>query len=380
MSAIKPTIYLIKEKITNPRDIFKKNYTITLKEESGGMLFYMRSKQNVPDLADFVNSNFNLESNPFKNASSYAVIVLEVAGRMLAIPLGSGIHLIDMTKTEYNFGLRTALNCIRKQEIRQIDTTTPEINSQKTKKQAAVGSTPEELGIKKQKDILRGITGKLPKEHELGEALEGKDSLRANKGIESFSKLKSYCEKVLKHFNSSEYKKDYPWIDNIALVRDKSLIDGLSDQLARALKKADFEGMFFSPPVFYEAIFDFKGFVFSSGDGARMSSKVPLKMPEMVDWKKSTGSARKEIKLDTIEKFKVNLIRDGAGKNLDCPLQRCLAWETEYNGTRYILSEGSWYAVPEDFFISVSNFFKDRLISINSFPIPSQPKIVESLQ
>lgn len=376
MTAIKPTIYLIKEKVVNKKDIFKKNYRLSSKEEGGATLFYLRSKQNVPDWAEFATSSFGLEQNPFKNASSYAVIVLEIENRLLAIPLGSGIHTIDMTKTEYNFGLKTALNCIPKQEIRQIDTTTPEINSQKTKKQASIGSSPEEFGIKKQKDILRGIVGKLHKGHELGEALEGKDSLRVSKGIESLTKLKSYCKLVLNKYQSDDYKKDYPWIDNMAMVRDRSLLEELSDVLAKSLKKGNFDGMLFSPPVFYENIFDYGGFIFSSGDSTRLRKKETFEMPEMKEWSKSIGNARKEINKENLEKYKVNLIHKGEGKNLDWPLERCIAWETDHKGSRYILSEGSWYAVAPDFFESVNNFYLAHLID-NDFPTPTKSKIDE---
>lgn len=296
MSAIKPTIYLIKESIKNPRDIFKKGKHLTLKESDDTFLYYIKSKKTIPDWAHFVDENFATTTTPFNNSSSYAVLVLKIEERFLAIPFGMGIHLMEMTKTDYNFGLKTAINCIPKAQIRQIDTTTPEINSQKTKKQAVVGSTPEEFGINMQKDILRGIVGKLPVDHELGETLEGKDSLRLGKSVESLLKLKTLCQDVLKHYQSDTYKKDYPWIDNIALMRDKSLINQLTILLAKNLKQAKFDNMFFAPPLFYEFIFDCKGFIFSSGDGARLKNKDSFEMPSMSDWKNSIGESRKAIR------------------------------------------------------------------------------------
>lgn len=379
MAAIKPTIYLIKENVIEPKQIFKKEYRLISEEKDGITLFYKASKSTTPDWADYLAENFEISTKAFKNSSSYAVLVLKIDNRLLAIPLGMGLHMIDLTKTDYNFGLKTAINCIPKSEIRQIDTTTPETNSQKTKKQAVTGSTPEEFGINKQKDILRGIVGKLPKGHELGEALEGKDSLRVTKSVEGFIKLKSLCKKVLTYFNSENYKLDYPWIDNIAMVRDRSLIDHLTKLLAKTLKAGKFEDMFFSPPVYYEAIFEFNGFIFSTGDGTRLNKKDAFEMPDMADWKKSVGTSIKEMSFESIDKFKVNLISDTHSKELDWPLQRCLSWETEFNNVKYILSEGNWYAVAPPFFKLVNEFYNLRVLDPHDFPTPSKSKIKESV-
>ena len=361
MTAIKPTIYLVKENITDPKKIFKRDKKVSSTEQDGVLLFYTKSENHTPSWANYLSENFKISTDPFVNSSSHAVLIVEVDKRFLAIPLGMGMHLLDMTKIDQNFGLKTALNCIPKSEIRQIDTTTPEVNSQKTKKQASSGSTPEDFRINKQKDILRGITGKLPKDHLLGLSMDGKDSLRLVKDINGLLKLKSLCKTVLTYFNSDDYKKDYAWIDNIALIRDNSVLEALSKELAKSLKNGRFENMLFSPPIFYELIFDYQGFVFSSGDGSRLSNKDSFVMPDMLDWKKSVGDARKLITSERLDSFKVNLIGEEKGMGYSWPLQRCLSWETDLNGYKYILSEGSWYVVASDFFQTVNDFYIKRI-------------------
>lgn len=377
MTAIKPTIFLIKQNITDPKLIFK---TTGLKfiEHEDTLLYYRSSKQNIPDWAYFLKENYQADTKYFTNKSSYSVLLLKVKGRMMAIPFGMGIHLLNLSYTEYNFGLRTGINCIPKEQIRQIDTTTPETNSQKTKKQAVVGSTPEEFGINKQKDILRGITGKVPAGLEIGEGLEGKDSLRLGKSVHTIAELKKLCEKALDLYSSDAYKKDYPWIDNIALVRDKLLISKLDGELVKSLKKAHFDNMAFLPPVYYENIFDSKGFVFSSGDGTRLKNKDSYEMPSMQDWKKSIGDDRKKITLDNLENYKVNLIDEDDLKSGSWSLERCLAWETELDGGKYILSEGSWYSVAPNFYKGVTDYYDARINSTYILPTPSKSKIKES--
>ncbi|MBD1434971.1 TIGR04141 family sporadically distributed protein [Sphingobacterium sp. DN00404] len=85
MGTIKPTIYLLKEDVTDPKKLFKQS--LKSKEENGCTLYYKTSGKNTPDWADFVIDNFQLDSNPFRNSSSYAVVVIKVKNRYFAIPL-----------------------------------------------------------------------------------------------------------------------------------------------------------------------------------------------------------------------------------------------------------------------------------------------------
>lgn len=377
MTAIKPTIYLIKRNVTDPKLIFKVAGLKSVEHEDT-ILYYKPSKQTIPDWAYFLNENYQTDTKHFTNRSSYSVLLLKVKGRMMAIPFGMGIHLLNLSYTDYNFGLRTGINCIPKEQIRQIDTTTPETNSQKTKKQAVIGSTPEEFGINKQKDILRGITGKVPVELEIGEGLDGKDSLRLGKSVHTIDDLKKLCAKALDLYSSDNYKTDYPWIDNIALVRDKILISQLTDVLVKSLKKAQFENMAFLPPVYYEDIFGSKGFAFSSGDRSRLKNKDAYAMPSMQDWKTSIGDVRKQIKSENLESYKVHLIDEEDGRIRSWPLERCLAFETELANGKYILSEGSWYVVAPDFYKNVTDYYSSRINTTYPLPTPTKSKIKES--
>jgi len=98
----------------------------------------------------------------------------------------------------------------------------------------------------------------------------------------------------------------------------------------------------------------------------------------MSDWKKSIGDARKEITNENIDNYKVNLINEDESKLSSWPLQRCVAWETEIKGNKYILSEGSWYSVAFDFFKQVNDFYLTRVIDPHDLPTPSNSKIKES--
>lgn len=380
MTAIKPTIYLVKNSITNPAKLIREGRSVS-KEGTGDVtVFYEKSHTYTPEWAHFLFENFNVATKHFNNASARALIVIKlpVAQRMVVIPLGGGHHLLDFAKLEYNFGLRTALNCIPKTLIRQIDTTTPEANSQKTKKQAARNTTPEEFGVNKQKDILRGITGKLNEKLGLGTSVDGKDGLRITASAENQQQLIALCEKALGYFVLDNYKKDYGWIDNIALVRDQPLIDSLDTQLAGALKKKKFTNMFFVPPEYYEVVFDFKGFVFSSGDRSRLSKKDALEMPDMDDWAAAIGDRLDDLTKDNLEKYRVLLLDEDEKPAHTWPLQRCLYWEIKSGKKQYLLSEGSWYSVADNFYSEVNTFYEARVKKRKELPPGPKGKIRES--
>ena len=377
MTSIKPTIYLLKDDLIDPRKLFKQK-RLKSKEEDGCTLYYKASGRNIPDWAEFVIDSFRLESNPFQNSSSYAVAIIQVKKRYFAIPFGMGMHLIDLTKIEYNFGLKTAINAIPKEEIRQLDTTKPELKSQKTKRIAAIGTTPEDFEINKEREILRGIVGKVPSKFQLGEIFEGRDSLRTGKPIGSLADLKKYINEIYLLYLKDTYKQEYPWIDNISLVRDKKLEENLRKLLAQELKNGKLDEIHIIPPVFFGEEIEIKGFAFTTGDGTHLDKKDVFEMPSISDWKKSIGDDRKKIAFDNLDIFKIHEIKE-EGKGRSWLLERSLSWEVDLNGNRYILSEGSWYEISPTFYALINDYFKKRVIDTSVYlPTPTKSKIKES--
>lgn len=376
MTSIKPTIYLLKEDVLDPKKLFKQR--LRSEEKDGCTLYYKASGGNSPDWSDFVVDSFQLNSNPFRNSSSYAVVVIKIENRYFAIPFGMGIHLIDTTKIEYNFGLRTAINAIPKNEIRQLDTTKPELKSQKTKRLSAVGTTPEDFEINKEREILRGIVGKLPENLDLGNTFEGRDSLRTGKAISSLVDLKKYVGKIYELYQKDTYKQEYPWIDNISLVRDKKLEIELLKFLSKELKSGKLDEVYLIPPVFFGEDTEINGFAFTTGDGTHLDKKVVFEMPSIMDWKASIGDERKKIAFDTLDSFRLHEIKEG-GKGRVWLLERSLSWEVDFKGNRYILSEGSWYEISPNFYALINDYFQNRVIDASKIlPNPTKNKIKES--
>jgi len=376
---IKPTIFLIKDEVTNSDDIFKDASKLTKATHAGKSLYYKPSPSNPPKWLSFVGDNFpSVDQTIFWNASAYAVVVLKVDNRFFVLPLGMGSHLIDNTKIEYNFGLKVAINCIPKGEVRQMDLTTPEANSQKTKKQSVKNATPEELGVNKQKDILRGVAGKLGEDHPLGEKIEGKDSIRVGKSIASMTDLENVCSSLSTYYGSEVYKDEYPWIDNMALIDDPTKSGALYNKLIANLKAGELEYMYISAPEHVEDLYKYEGFIFT-GNNKRKNKKIAFPFPSIEDVITDLGDdVIQAMDFKTLSKTCRVFLRDEEGDTGfgGWPLSRCIAWEVEENGEKYILSEGSWYKINTDFYSQTEQFFNDRVEGDIGLPaIPADKKL-----
>lgn len=368
---IKPTIYLIRQSVTAVEDIFKEPANLEKIESEDGLLYYIKSTLHPPKWLPFLSKQFAIDNALFMNASAYAVIVLKASGRFFAVPLGMGARLINMSNIDYNFGLKVAINSIPKGDLRQVDLTTPEATSQKTKKQAVKSSTPEEFGVNKQKDILRGVVGKLPKDHEFGKRIEGKDSVKVTRKITDMNALKELCDQLLTASSSEKYKKDYPWIDNMAIISDPIMIEELREKLITAIRKRDFDHMYISTPQFIDNLHEYDGFVFA-GDRKRRKDKAAYSFPSMMDFIRDFGDEYVASLIPEALKKQCKLcLRDTDGEIArEWPLSRCIVWESELGGSKYILSDGDWYKVDATFYEAVTKFFDSHVTDLG---FPSLP-------
>ncbi len=374
---IKPTVYLMKADVADADAIFKEADKLTKAVNGDLLLYYKDSTFHDPKWLPFVTHHFTVDARKFKNASAYAVVVLKVENRFFAITLGMGSHLIDMAKIEYNFGLKVAINCIPKNELRQLDLTTPESNSQKTKKQAVKNSAPEEFGINKEKDILRGVVGKLPKDHALGDKIEGKDSVRLSRGVDNSDELKLVCRTLLRYSAETTYKDHYPWIDNMAIIGDPILIDALYTDLIAAIKGNNLENMQIAPPEFVDDLHAYEGFIFT---GNNKRKKACYQFPTMADVVADLGAQYlQNLDKDAlIKSCKVHLLTPENEKRFGWPLNRCILWETEKSGGKYVLSDGTWYKIDTDFHAQVCQFFTRATATAINLPDMSSALAKES--
>lgn len=418
------TIYLLKN-FYEIGDIIRE--PSTSKSKKGEVLFsgtdswfIGKTGSGQPSWINFFNKNLNdskkkqeVLGGHFRNASSYGLYILGVdvptknnsddkEKKYFAIPFGHGIHMLDMKYVESSYGLKVTVNAVDFDNLRQIDLTTPEKNSQKKKIQSSINETSHSFEINQQKDLLRGLSGtlalnclkgggalineddiskakvyedldnvsKLP--YPLGKSLSGKDGVRIGYRFESISEIKSMCARTYKMFLSERYKKHFKWFDNFKAVNSNDdILVQLNNSLVESFSNKEFDNMGIASPEYINETSMYDGYIFT-GNGKRISEKertlIPLiegfydemvdKIPKLLEYEE----ASEELILKGVKKLRESckLIlksSDESSRDKEWPLYNCISWEKELDERRYILCEGSWYQVSSSFKDEVESFF-----------------------
>jgi uncharacterized protein (TIGR04141 family) len=190
--------------------------------------------------------------------------------------------------------------------------------------------------------------------------------------------LKELCKLLLETSRSTHYRTDYPWIDNMAIIADPVMIESLYADLIAAIKGSKFDNMFIAAPEFIDNLYEYDGFVFT-GDRKRRKNKEAHSFPTMTDLARDLGEEFiAGLDYAALSKSWRVCLRDTEGNApFGWPLSRCIVWETEKDGCKYVLSEGDWYKIDTKFYQDVRKFFDDHVHDIG-LPALSSGSIRES--
>ncbi|MBF0410969.1 MAG: TIGR04141 family sporadically distributed protein [Candidatus Riflebacteria bacterium] len=320
---------------------------ISLSGKKLGTFYYLKSTDKKPNWLKFFEDKIDPEKMPIFNAHSSAVFLVPVKKRLFALTFGHGRSLLQPLYYETRFGLKVALNCIDPKEIRSIDRQVFEGLPRHVREQGSQKSEITDFGLNVERDLLRAVDG-IPKDSSLGTKLAGIDALFSNvridlKGVPNL--LQMYLEKS----EETTYKKDFPWVDNITEERDKAKIVDLQKILVEEIKGKNFDKKWLAPPE----IIDWKDFGgFRYGKDTRRDLLAELDFESYADYL---------VDLDdlTVEKLKhasVSLISGSSDVELvKWSLFKCIYAEIEDNGATYILNNGSWYKIDNDFVSEVDS-------------------------
>lgn len=417
------TIYLLKpfDDITNlirvPSSSTSKCGEILF--ESDNCWFIGKTEGNTPAWVTFCEDSLSSDNKPlnmsdFKNLSSYGLYVkgVECKGednddiiKYFAIPFGHGIHLLNMKYVEPSFGLKVTVNAVDYDNLRQIDLTTPEKNSQKKKFQSSINETVDSFEINQQKDLLRGLSGTMPKrcqkngkalldaqdlekarvydclndaeliQYPLGKSLSGKDGLRVGYKINDMNDIHLLCKRAFIFYNSDRYKQNFSWFDNFRAVsaNDDILVE-LNNALVETIVNKTFDNMSIVSPEYIDETVLYDGYVFS-GNGKKITDKTPEMIPMINEFcdeigkdklKKYLEKNEEELLYKGVKYLKEScklILRsiEGRSRDKEWPLFNSIAWEKELRQERYILCEGSWYQISSDFREEVESFFSSAI-------------------
>lgn len=358
------TFFLLKSSVKKFEDAVKSaeagSPTPLTNQSFTGALYLPAPAVNSPGWLPFVQSGFPGQ-NALGNRVSSALVLIKVEKRIFALTFGHARHLLKPDSFERDFGLRVVVNRVSKENIRGITLQAFKETSVKRQEEAAKGTALRTFGVDLQQDLLRGVTG-VPEDASFASRIGGADSLAIDVPME-FGGLADKCKELLAAYSGTEYvNRGFGWIDNLKIVRSRAVVEQLDELLVAALKAKDQTIQMLCPDTFSrEAI---RGFL-HHGEKSEADKHAEL---EFEEWQAAFG---RELKKLTVEKLRERKIAtyDGDGAKLsDIPDRDCFVFETDYNGAKFILSNGEWFEVATNFDAEITDYVNQ--ISRQSVTLP----------
>lgn len=349
------TIYLLRESVATAEDAVvtgAKLHVIADGPSNYGKLFVKPTHPRPPKWAGLFEGY--VDKNLLGTVqSSAAAFIVPVDNRLFALTFGQGRFLLHPDAYEERFGLVVTLNSIGSDALRSIDKRTF-IDDQNSRVQTSQASSALSFGVDIERDLIRGIVGR-PQSENLGRRLAGADALTVTADV-TVPDVRRLLRRYLRKFESKDYLKNFPWVDQVCQLNPKgqkaiSLDALLVEKLKEAWGKNGLvDGCWLAVPgiVNWEVV---SGFKFTQS--AREGVSNDLHLPGLVQ-----AFPNEEPNLQFLWKHYAMPV-DEEERVLDSwPIYRCLHCEIDDGGKSFILSAGRWFEVDKDFVNDVDSAFK----------------------
>ena len=278
-----------------------------------------------------------------RQASKGALVFLPIDHRWFALSFGHVYQKLKDDCYEHDFGLRVTLNCVDPKKLRSTDTLQPG-DARRQRTQAPIESDLTFFDFDRNSSVLRGLTGKVKAQYKpLFKDATGASSLSI-KSSATPKELTILCKDLLALYNSEDYRKTFPDIQNILPVTDPWTVSELNGSLIQALKSRS-QGLYLTIPD----IIDFrKHSYYASFSGQGKSLLYPdVQLATYYEYLGQNGFEVAGITFEDICRHHLNLVDEDENVRERYTILRCLLFETSLGakGHTYHLTETKWYRV-----------------------------------
>lgn len=329
--------------------------------------FYCLSSESFsgnPPWLDFVNQKLGKDSIHFESHSkrTSGLLLFEMEENIIAATFGvKGSSFLDKKKLIPDFGIKTAMNMCGNTELRQTKSSTHSANTKSIDRQLSKPSDSFYFGLD-ESELLKFISANLSE----NVTLQGKQSLTIKLIKEDkvcWDKLISYAIKFVKEYKEDRYEELFPNFPNFKDVPD--LVESkLNDKLELCLKNRDFSLIHMAIPEFIandEYSFSYtnkskqENLIYSHIDINHLGRECRLSKfdAEYLSRKKVYAYSHVE---ESVLSYKYWSVFD------------CIVAEFELDNKYYVLNEGLWKQVSQDFYESLNEFIKEK---VNVYDIDS---------
>ncbi|WP_080434906.1 TIGR04141 family sporadically distributed protein [Burkholderia ubonensis] len=341
------TIYLIKDPALRDEQIIDTSKTknpVDLRISSGVARLYVKKgpPPTKPPWANFLIENQDVSGDLFEGRRSEgAVLMFRKDDTAFALTFGTGFHMVDLDLVVRDFGLRVALNSSDPERLRSLDKSSYESNPLNTRSQSPRDADIFDLHINTETDLVYAITG-TSTEPLFGSHVTGRDALTISPEI-TLDDLPAVLAEANRRYHQTVPDR-FSWIDDLRPVRESEDIEILNMELTTLLQ---------ADPV---------------------PDNIWLGEPEIVDWETQLGYSfdlrertliHKTLQLHSLLEHMVARGNEPTAAALRrqqihivddhfCPLKkwsayRCLYAEISSGPHTYILRNGDWYVIKENF-------------------------------
>jgi uncharacterized protein (TIGR04141 family) len=361
------SIYLVKDAKLADEQIIKTDQAkpaIDLKIASGEATLYAKDPPppRIPEWVDFLFSNQERPEDYFRgNRSEGAVLMFRQKDAAFALTFGMGYHLLNLDMVERDFGLKVTLNSVNPDKLRSLDKASYEANPLNTRSQSPKDVDIFDLRIDTESDMVYALTG-VSEVPAFGEHVTGRDALTIMPEAR-LDDLPKILDEALARYQQKPPAK-FAWIEDVNRVRNPDDLVILEMELDQLLNQ--------DPPP----------------------PNVWLGEPEIVDWETQTGYSfdryartprHQTLELDHLlaymadhgivpssQSFRdqtvhVNDANDTSVKKWTA--YQCLYAEILDGGKVYILRNGVWHAVSDNFVARVNEALDRLEIDTTKMPI-----------
>lgn len=210
-------------------------------------VYIQKNKSKVPKWIKFLEDDVDIiEKESLMNTVNSFIIIVKIdtdysnnkiQDRYFVITGGMGFTAINRDNIESDFGLKVVLNSINPNSIRGLDVRNIDTKTKQTRVHISKGSKLGEFEIDLSQDILNFVSG-VSRFDELGKSMSGTASLSLSSNVQ-FSQLGDKCRLLLDLYNNENYKEEFGSIDNLKIVKQKTLIDTLVKEVLKRIKDKD---------------------------------------------------------------------------------------------------------------------------------------------
>jgi uncharacterized protein (TIGR04141 family) len=359
------TIFLVKEGLSKPSEIFKRPMTlehpvkVPLGPRREGKLYIQASQTREPRWARIFRGEVDLTGMNYKVASSGAVLLMESGQRLLALTFGHGRHLLKTEALEENFGFHAALNSIDRNRVRAIDKKRFDGLARHTREQASYDVSLGQFGLDADQDLVRSVTGH-PRDAAapLGKRMSGRDSFSVAVPT-NLQNLADMVDEYLKWGLDPSYRKDYPEVGNLIEIDRKDQRERLNIELIEKLKKEDLSRTWLVIP---------EPINWSDAGSFRYSSSLKVKEHEDVHFKsyfEYIGGAA-QVTIQKLKRHHVFGFTVADEQTNSWSVFNCIYAELDTADGTFFLDNGTWYKIDAGLVATVNHDIET--IPVSSFP------------